>query len=106
MNSAPLLPSKPKRSAGGFFSVFIGDKYLWISEEYHLYRRGGLSRRDEMELERNRRTFMESASTSRIEVDGLLYVMNFQCNLTDDQKLKVVERLHNGETYTFDTNDV
>lgn len=100
MTTSPL---KRKRSArGAFLSIRIASDIVWIEHEYQLeypakaYISAHWSNRDKYEFKRERSEHI--AKSDRIEVDKALYIVKFQCDVTPEQKLKIVQAYHNRET--------
>jgi hypothetical protein len=97
---------KPKRSAGGgFFIVYRGETYLYITEMYHLYFRDDDTPKDRYHLKRDRYEFINSQDTLKLKVDGCTYIMQFMYDCDEEHKRKVIEKYHKGEVERVALND-
>ena len=102
-----LSPLKPKRSAGGFFSLFSGqDGIYWIEENYHLYKRDSDSDRDRYYVDKDRKAFVNASNTVKFKFDNRLYVVMINCDISHEVANKIMKGFHDGKTRTINFDDI
>lgn len=97
---------KPNRRAGGFFVVWRGELPIYyVDEQYHLYKDNAhlFSQRDAIELDDMRQKHI--AKSDRIEIEDALYIVCFNCDISDETKNAIISRYHQGNTHTLEWHD-